>query len=168
MIPKVLGTIFILSISLLSAQDYPWNITLASGDTISNISFQSLLGDSFLITSGAESRLISVTPIIEMTKLKKSKFAEGIGIGLLAGGITGALIGLAAYEKPEKSSSEGWSINIDFGPGFYAGGGAIIGGVLGMVIGGTVGASASEDEVYDLSQYTYEQKVTLIKSKLSP
>ena len=166
MIPKIGITIFFLSLSLLPAQDYNWNISLANGDTVSNVSPLNLSGDSLLISSITEMKWISVTSIIEMTKLKKSKLAEGMGLGFLAGGAIGAAIGYASYEKPKQSSSGSFSINIDFGPAPYVLGGGLIGGIVGIVVGATIGDSAGGKEVYYLSQYTYDEKVKWIRSNL--
>ena len=166
-IPKIGITIFFLSISLLPAQDYNWNISLANGDTVSNGSLLNLSGDSLLITSIAEMKWISINSIISMTQIRKSKLADGLVLGLVAGGATGAAIGYASYEKPKNTSSESFSITIDLGPAPYVIGGGLIGGVVGMIVGATIGDSAGGIDVYDLSQVTYEEKVKIIESNLS-
>jgi NADPH-dependent curcumin reductase CurA len=158
MISRIAALILILTISFVSAQDYPWNILLTHDDTLFNVSLEYFTGDYLLATTGAETYWISINSIIEMTKLRKSKAFEGMGYGILAGGAMGALIGLAAYEKPKGG--------FDLGPGVNALGGGISGGILGIAIGGVVGGLVGKDEVYDLSQSTYEEKVKLIKYKM--
>ena len=167
MIPKIALLVFYFTISLLPAQDYPWNLLLLSGDSISNVSLQKLSGDSLLIGAEACEVWISVTSIIEMRILKKSRRAAGLGLGFLAGATIGAAIGYASYEEPGKKSSGGWGGDIDFGSYPYVFGGGLIGAFAGMVTGGVIGAAVGEDEVYDLSKYSYEEKVKLIESKLS-
>jgi hypothetical protein len=151
---KITSLIVIINISFISTQDCQWNILLAHGDTLLNVSLEYFTGDYLLITTGAETYWISINSIIEMTKLRKSKAVEGMGYGFLAGGAIGALIGLASYRERGELLS---------GPGYSAIGFGTIGGILGIVIEGGVGASAGMNQIYDLSHSTYEEKVTLIK-----
>jgi hypothetical protein len=63
---------------------------------------------------------------------------RGAGLGLLAGGGIGALVGAVTYTKPNCDAQQ--FICLDFGRGFAAAvvGGA--GGILGAVVGGVIGA----------------------------
>ena len=65
---------------------------------------------------------------IKVIKIRKKSMA---GRGILLGGSVGALIGLAAYKKPEPTGL----FTIDIGPGPTALGGGIVGGLIGLVIG---------------------------------
>jgi len=75
--------------------------------------------------------------------VKKSKFFQSLGIGLLIGAGTGAILGLA----------EGGSIDF-FGGTVTAGENALIGGALlgfnGLILGGIAGASAGRDKTIQI------------------
>jgi hypothetical protein len=154
----IASLILILNISFISAQDYKWNILLAHGDTLFSVSLLYFTGDYLLTVTGEKTCWISINSITEMTKLRESKAGEGVRYGFLVGGAMGAVIGLASYEKPKGG--------LDLGPGLNALSVGIVGGILGIVIGGAVGKSAGMDQIYDLSQYTYEEKVNCIRNLL--
>jgi hypothetical protein len=75
--------------------------------------------------------------------VKKSRFVQSLGIGLLIGAGTGAILGLA----------EGESIDF-FGGTVTAGENALIGGALlgfnGLILGGIAGASAGRDKTIQI------------------
>jgi len=79
--------------------------------------------------------------------VKKSKFFQSLGIGLLIGAGTGAILGLA----------EGGSIDF-FGGTVTAGENALIGGALlgfnGLILGGIAGASAGRDKTIQIEGMT--------------
>jgi len=157
-IRNVLLLIFSAANALL-AQDNAWQIKLADGDILSNLSLQNVVGDSLVVSQTGQARRIAVDDIVEMRRAGKSKFWKGAGIGFLAGGATGALIGLATYEEPDPANG----FTLDFGPGANALAGGILGGLGGFVVGGMIGASAGKDEVYDFSTKTFEQKLAVLR-----
>jgi len=79
--------------------------------------------------------------------VKKSKLFQSLGIGLLIGAGTGAILGLA----------EGGSIDF-FGGTITAGENALIGGALlgfnGLILGGIAGASAGRDKTIQFEGMT--------------
>jgi hypothetical protein len=89
--------------------------------------------------------------------VKKSRFVQSLGIGLLIGAGTGAILGLA----------EGGSIDF-FGGTVTAGENALIGGAVlgfnGLILGGIAGASAGKDKTILLEGMTdSETQKTLVK-----
>ncbi len=75
-------------------------------------------------------KLYAINPgLIKSVRVGRSKQAgKGLAIGVLAGSVGGALIGYATYDD----SPNDW---FDFGPGFNALGGAIIGTLIGGLTG---------------------------------
>lgn len=162
------GIICFMFASAVLARENNWQLTLANGDTISSVLLQRLQGDSlaisFAISDTTLMKWISVESIVELRKVKKSKFWKGAGIGFVAGAAVGALIGRASYEEPEPTPGD-W--NLDFGPGFNTSVGGILGAPVGFLLGGIIGSSAGKDEIYDFTQMKYKQKLDLISSLVS-
>jgi outer membrane lipoprotein SlyB len=102
---------------------------------------------------------ISVDSIVELRKVKNSKFWKGAGIGFVTGAAAGALIGWATYEKPKHTHGM-W--DWDFGPGFNTSVGAILGAPVGFLLGGIIGSYAGKDEIYNFSQMSYQQKLIIL------
>ena len=79
--------------------------------------------------------------------VKKSRFVQSLGIGLLIGAGTGAILGLA----------EGESVDF-FGGTITAGENALIGGALlglnGLILGGIAGASEGRDKTIQIEGMT--------------
>jgi len=96
----------------------------------------------------------------------KSKFWLGAGIGLLAGGVTGGLIGAATYEESTEPLADIFINPTGQGEAIVTG--ALLGGISGFIIGGLVGSSAGKEKVYDLSNKTREEKLAAIRFLLLP
>jgi len=97
-IRNVLLLLFIAA-NALPAQNNAWQVKLAGGDVLSNVALQNVVGDSLAISQTGQTRRIAVDAIVEMRRAGKSKFWQGAGIGLLAGGATGSLIAGPTYEE---------------------------------------------------------------------
>ena len=69
---------------------------------------------------------------------KKGKLGKSILAGALSGMALGAIIGYASYEEP-KCSPNSFCLDLDFGPGFSALGGGVLGIIPGAIIGGVIG-----------------------------
>jgi len=91
-----------------------------------------------------------------MRRVGKSKFWKGAGIGFLAGGATGGLIGAATYEESTEPLADIFINPARQGEAIVTG--ALLGGISGFIIGGLVGSSAGKEQVYDFTQKTREQK----------
>lgn len=147
--------------SALPAQNKVWQIKLASGDMLSNVSVQNVVGDSLAVSQDGQTRRIAVDAIVEMRRARKSKFWLGAGIGLLAGGVAGGLIGAATYEESTEPLAD---VFIDpVGQAAATATGALLGGISGFVIGGLLGSSAGKEKVYDFSTKTVEQKLAALR-----
>ena len=81
---------------------------------------------------------------LEVSQGQKSYTVDGAIIGLLVGGVAGAAIGYASYQKCE-SQGEFFSCIGDLGPEFAAWGGALVIGLGGGVVGALIGASTKTD-----------------------
>ena len=94
---------------------------------------------------------------IKVIKLsRKSRAYEGA----LIGGVAGALIGRATYQKPKNT---GW-IDLDFGPGFNT----AAGGLIGMAAGGLVGATAGINQTIQIegrSESEIKKILEILRSK---
>jgi hypothetical protein len=156
---KILISIFILAASSVFAKTNHWNIILAHGDTISNVSLQQLDKDSLTISGEEFTQSVPIDSIMELRKPRKPSFLKGAGIGTLTGTIFGSLLGAATYS--DSKSSDGY-FDLDFGPGLNIIGGGLAGGVVGFFVGGIIGSS-DKDKVYNLSQKTPIQKYNTIK-----
>lgn len=150
--------LFFIFANALPAQNKAWQIKLAGGGMLSNVSLQNVIGDSLAISQAGQTRRIAVDAVIEMRRDGKSKFWKGAGIGLLAGGATGALIAAATYEE----STGPFAVD-PAGRGGTTIAGAVLGGIPGFIIGGLVGSSAGKAQVYDLSGKTREQKSATLR-----
>jgi hypothetical protein len=100
---------------------------------------RSLAGDS--LTVAWENGLRSTIARSRISRLEVSTGPEpyvlrGMGLGFLAGGAIGGVIGAASYEP---------STFLDFGIGLHIAAGAIIGGGAGTVLGGIVGAAGRRE-----------------------
>ena len=160
----------LLIFKFLPAQEDHWNISLATGDTIFNVLLLNLAGDSLLVASDIEIEWIRISLIDGMTKIKGKRVISGMGIGILAGGVVGAIIGYVAYKKPEESESEVEIIAApvnQFGQAASTLGGALIGGAIGMLIGGVAGSLETGHEDFDLSQWSQKNKINWLRSNLS-
>jgi hypothetical protein len=155
---KIRITILTLSLAVnsLLAQENNWQLTLVNGDTISNVSFQNLVGDSLAISQSGQTNWINVESITEIRKIVESEFWTGAGIGAIVG---------TASSSNEKSTPNSFSIRLD--QGIVTAIGAALGSVSGIIIGGTVGTLAGKDEVYDLSEIGLRNKLQIIQTILS-
>lgn len=164
-----IGILCFMFASAVLARENNWQLTLANGDKISSVSLQRLEGDSLAISSAFSDttfmKWISVESIVELRKVKKSKFWKGAGIGFVAGAAAGALIGWATYEEPEPTPG-GWDINW-WTSDSNASVGAILFAPVGFLLGGIIGSSAGKDQTYDFTQMKYKQKLDLISSLVS-
>lgn len=84
----------------------------------------------------------SYPAIAQVILKRKGNVGKGILLGTLSGAAIGAIIGLVTYQEPD--CGPGTWFCLDFGPGFSALGGGIIGAFGGGLIGGIAGASAKK------------------------
>jgi hypothetical protein len=144
----------------ISVQTQDYQITLSSGDKIGQISFEKRIGDSVVISHSGQSQLVKIDSIIEIRKIKDSKFWLGAGIGLLGGAVIGGAVGAASYKESDPSPG---TFNFDFS-GLTLLSGAVLGGFTGSVCGGLIGLVAGRDEVYNLSEKSHMEKLMIIES----
>jgi len=98
-----------------------------------------------------------VEVIIIKKKSKALKALAGHGIGILLGGVGGALIG-DVYEKTQYKQY--WGMGKTYG--------GIIGAVLGLLIGGAVGSAIGKDEtirIEEMQQETVNFQIEKLRSK---
>ncbi len=100
------------------------------------------------LTLKPEDDLPVVVPVASITRLevsrgRRSNWAEGAGIGLLVGAATGAIIGLASGDDPPCPRS-GWFCS-RWTAGTKAGALAVVFGGVGGVIGLIIGASTTTE-----------------------
>ena len=108
-------------------------------------------GDTLLLQrptwSGAETTSVRLADVrrLEVSVGKRRRMFNGALLGLSAGGAAGALLGAVSYsDKPSRCYREGAEVpcfvNLDFGRGFSAMAGGVVGGAAGLVTGLLVGA----------------------------
>jgi hypothetical protein len=144
--------------SSLSARKY--KIILNSNKQIVARSLDSLKGNT-LYTSGKNGPQEVSVDVIKTLKVAKEKrpVARGMLFGALSGAGSGALLGLASYEKPDPNSGS-WSF--DFGPGFSAFGGGLLGLLAGTLTGTIIGASSNRYIRHDFSKVPSAEKSALM------
>ena len=104
--------------------------------------------DSLIMERNGNALALSLDSVtkLEVSQGQKSHTVEGAIIGLLVGGVAGAAIGYASYQKCEPQG-EFFSCIADLGPEYAALGGALViglgGGVVGALIGRFVGRPQS-------------------------
>ncbi len=147
--------------SVAVSQETVWRVGVLGRDTLSECILQAL--DDNLITFVSNGTVISlpIDSVDYVSRHKESHFWTGAGYGTLVGCTVGALAGYAAYHKPEPTPGE---FTFDFGPGFSALAGGMLGSIGGFVIGGAIGASAGGDEMYKLSGKPHQMKVMMIRT----
>ena len=97
-------------------------------------------GDSLIMESNGNALALPLDSVtkLEVSQGQKSYTVDGAIIGLLVGGVAGAAIGYASYQKCE-SQGEFFSCIADFGPAYGALGGALVIGLGGGVVGALIG-----------------------------
>ncbi len=138
------------------AQTNDWTIITSARDTLRSCVIGRFEGDMVNLICGSSVIRIPVDSLSMVTRHKESHFWSGAGYGTLIGTAGGALIGLASYQKPTGAFA------LDFGPGFAALAGGILGAVTGFTIGGIAGAVSRGDQRYDLSQATTVEKIQIL------
>ncbi len=101
--------------------------------------------DSLVMESNGDTLAVPLDIVtgLDVSWGRKTNTAKGAGIGFLIGSLAGAFIGYASYEE---CKSQGlFSCIGDFGPGFNALGGALVGGLGGGVVGALIGGSSKTD-----------------------
>ncbi|MEJ7683827.1 MAG: hypothetical protein WKG06_39395 [Segetibacter sp.] len=102
---------------------YIYNIT----DTTVTISRDFIAYNDSILTNYAHLKTFNYYNINNVSSVRRGS----IPISALAGAVTGALIGLASYQKPVPN---GW-ITFDFGPGADALAGGFLGAAAGTLVG---------------------------------
>ena len=126
-----------------------YKIILDSERIIVARSVDSLKDNTLYLTGKKGPQGVSVALIRKLLVAKnKRPGARGLAFGVLTGTATGALIGLASYRKPEPG--DGW-FTLDFGPGFSAFGGGLLGLIPGALTGTIIGASSYRYIHHDFS-----------------
>jgi hypothetical protein len=154
---------FILLSNLTYSQADKWIFILFNNDTLYDVSVEKLLGDKICISQNENFDTVNINNIEEIIKINESSIWESAGIGFGIGSIGGAVLGLASYEKPEDN---GGFITFDYGPGFSAIAGGIIGGITGSIIGGSIGAVSGIDEHYYLTKMSNNDKMEFFSKLL--
>jgi len=121
-------------------------LTLKNGQTIKG-ELLTVKGDRLILLdanslAGAE---IWIGDVARIRVMKKSRLRPGLGLGLLIGGASGAVLGLLSGD------------NFPLSAGQMALGGALGFGLLGAPVGGIIGAIAGIDETMDVGTLTASQ-----------
>ncbi|HEX6537139.1 MAG TPA: hypothetical protein VF041_21335 [Gemmatimonadaceae bacterium] len=77
---------------------------------------------------------------LEVSQGWKRDTWRGVGVGAVAGGITGAVIGAVTYRRPECDEGAFGCSVADFGPGGQAAIAGALGAIAGAVVGGVIGS----------------------------
>lgn len=147
-----------LFLATSSAQTKGWLIFTLQHDTLADCTLIAVNNSVVEIIHYDSIIRIPLDSLTVLFRRGESHFWTGAGFGALAGGVLGAIIGTASYQKPTGPFA------IDFGPGMSAAGGAIIGAPVGFAIGGAIGASSGGDELYNIQDRSRLDKAALIGS----
>ena len=159
--PVVLALGMFMAPCLCVAQGTIWQITLANGAVISAPSCL-IAGDSLRLENDDHAQTVALSELVQLRKIKKSKFWLGSGIGLVVGAATGAIIGAASYEPPKHTPGE-WDFEIWDDADANAFFGGVGGGLAGICAGGTVGLLLGKDKVYDLAKMELKEKTEICR-----
>jgi hypothetical protein len=149
----------ISSSAISQDQDRLWTVITASEDTLLLCALDHIDNGRIQLACGNAASHVSVDSVRKIIRHVQSQFWKSAGYGALGGAAAGAIIGLASYQRPRS----GGFISLDYGPGFSAAGGAILGAVAGFAVGGIVGAASGGDEVHDLTSETFAEKLRILK-----
>ncbi len=108
--------------------------------------FLSWKADTLVVQSNGDTLSVPVSLVtrLDVSRGRKTNTGEGAVIGLLVGGVVGAVIGYASYEEC-KPQGKFFSCIADLGPEYAALGGAVVIGLVGGVVGALIGASSRTD-----------------------
>lgn len=146
----------VFKINVVASQIYKQHYLYEVADTTITISAYPLAYSSN-VGNNTSLRTINYNSINTVTAIRKGS----VTIGALAGTLTGVLIGLASYHKPQQSGF----VVIDLGPGPAA----LAGGFLGALTGTVVGLIVHNKKYYigrDLNKFGLFRKK--IVRKLNP
>ncbi|QMU27754.1 hypothetical protein [Adhaeribacter radiodurans] len=136
-----------------------FKVVLLNKKAFSTKSLDSLKGNTLYIYGKNGPEEVSLEIIKELQVAKRQRpIARGLGLGVLIGASTGALLGFGSYQEPEPNSY----FTFDLGPGASAGAGAALGAVTGIVGGIIIGASSNRYTHYDFSQKSLTEKYDLM------
>ena len=123
----------------LSAQATPTvgdRVRVATADQRFEGRLLSWSGDSLTVARGDNVDRLARASLVSLDRQvgRKSRFLRGVGIGALAGGLSGAAFGALAGED---CNGDAW---LCFNHGVMALAGGIAGATMGVVVGGVIGA----------------------------
>ncbi len=123
----------------------PYTICVGGPPLQSVGTFWAWEGDSLIMESNGNALALPLNSVtkLEVGRGQKSYTVEGALMGLLVGGVAGAVIGYASYEECVPKG-RGWSCE-DVGPEVAALVGGIAGGLGGLLVGATIGRSSKTD-----------------------
>jgi hypothetical protein len=139
----------LLSVTTVFSQDKSWIITIATGDTLSGCSLNSLEGDSLRIEWSGFPVSLPVESLQKLQYHRKSEFWRGAFYGSAAGAIVLTLVG---------ASGSGSTSSVTAG--------SALGIVGGFVLGGFTADYLSRDDRYDLQKFEVSEKKSIIKTLL--
>ena len=118
---------------------------------------------NLLIYENATKVDVHLNEVRSLSIEKKGSFLKGLGIGVLSGVATGALLGfLSGDDKPENM----WDI-FSFSAGQKALVGGIFFGVVGGAVGGIAGALKGADESIIIPDVISPEKLGRVEAKLA-
>jgi gas vesicle protein len=148
--------------------DTNWQVTFLHHTVFSNISLESLNGDTLSVLYRGTVKTLSVDSITELRFVKQSRFFERILTGAKIGAVVGAVLA-ALIVNPSSSGNPPYSkteIQI-FGRLIAAVFFGLEGGVLGGLVGGIADLILAQDEALELSRIPPAQKSNIIRVFLS-
>ena len=162
----LLVTLFLMLTLLFSAEaqkKYTVRITLKSGGTIKGVLVHATKDSLSMSIRNLQRIRIGVTEIKSFRIRRRGAIGLVAGIGAGTGAIIGGIVGYASYTPPDCANS---LFCFDFGPGFDAIGGGVIGAAAGSLIGLAIG-SAGKEFIVEGAQTKFDLFANEFKDKLS-
>ena len=159
-------TLFLVLTLLFSAEaqkKYIVHITLKSGGTIKGVLVNTTKDSLSMSIRNLQRIRIGMTEIKSIRIRRRGAIGLGAGIGAGSGAIIGGVVGYASYTPPDCTNS---LFCFDFGPGFDAIGGAVIGAAAGSLIGLAIG-SAGKEFIVEGDQTKFDLFATEFRDKVS-
>ena len=135
-----------------------WTLTMSNGTIHSNVQLRELRGDNLDVIEMGIPRTINIKSIDKISATKgKRKTGNGAKIGLLGGAMFGAIagrggIGDSCYDSGCRNSSSLF--------------GGLVVGVFGFIVGAVIGSFFKYVEEYDMSDWSIDEKRTLIQKMM--
>ena len=174
MVGKNIVFLILFIASSVFGQQSKWVLTLENGEQVTNFVLHDIDQSSLIVLRSGPFRYIPISDIVELrndkSELKRTykTVLTWCGIGMFTGAFTSAMSGEAtrANRPPPPPPQYGDPLigDLDFGVGFDAMAGGVVGGLAGLLVGSIVYNRPIIDEVYSFKNVDDAKKRKILLS----